>query len=142
MSYEGIRVDNELDLRQNRIIYPAGNREGALVGLGPSTRRRCISAEDPPDEDSVRRRDRRRNPLSPVCREPGGRPRGRRLCVGVAHAELAGDLSMAEGRLGKRVSRRAESSVRRKGKWYEEGAAFLDGRRDIRERASPAFWRP
>ena len=61
------------------------------------------------------------------CRgEPGGMPRGCRLCVGVSHAEPAGDLGMAEDRREGRVSRRAGNSVHRKGKWYGESAAFVD----------------
>ena len=88
------------------------------VGLEPPTRCRCT---DPPDEDRVRRRDLRRHLLLPIRGEPGGGPRGRRLCMEVEHSELPGYLCMAEGRLEERVSRRAECSVRRKGKWFMAG---------------------
>ena len=41
-----------------------GEPEGH-VGLEPTAHRRRVGVEDPPDEDRVRRRDRRRNPLPP-----------------------------------------------------------------------------
>ena len=69
---------------------------GSLAGLERTARRRRIDVEDPPGEYRNCRRDRRRNPLPPVCGEPGGRPSGRRRRVGVAHAELAGDHGMVK----------------------------------------------
>ena len=57
-----------------RVEEVALGEPGGLLGLVPIERRRRIGIEDSPNEDRVRRRDRRRNPLPPGGREPGGRP--------------------------------------------------------------------
>ena len=75
-----------------------------------------------------RRRDHRRNLPLPVGKEPGGRPSKCRRRVGVAHAELAGDVGMAEDCPEDRGCRRAEGTVFREGKGSKGGVALQNGR--------------